>query len=64
MSDSFRRNLRAPATWLGTPVGLVALWLLADVFTDFAPGTALTLGLLGLAALTFLIGEFFFVFRR
>jgi hypothetical protein len=64
MSDWFRRNLRAFAAWLGTPLGLVALWLLADALTDFAPGTALTLGLLGLIALTFLIGAFFFVFRR
>jgi hypothetical protein len=60
----FGRNLRASAAWLGTPVGLVALWLLADAFAGFAPGTALTLGLLGMICLTFLIGAFFFVFRR
>jgi hypothetical protein len=44
MSDWFRRNLRASAAWFGTPLGLVALWLLPDAFTDFAPATALTLG--------------------
>jgi len=64
MGDWFRQNLRASAAWLGTPLGLAALWLLAEAFTDFAPGTALTLGLLGLIFLTFLIGAFFFVFRR
>jgi hypothetical protein len=64
MSNWLRRNLRACAAWLGTPLGLIALWLLADAFTDFAPGTALALGLLGLVGLTFVIGAFFFVFRR
>jgi len=57
-------NARAVAAWLGTPVCLVALWLLADVFVSTSPGTALMLGLAALAGISGLVGLFFYVFRE
>jgi hypothetical protein len=57
-------NARVAAAWLGTPVCLVVLWLLADVFVSTSPGTALMLGLAALAGLSALVGLFLYVFRE
>jgi hypothetical protein len=57
-------NARAVAAWLGAPVCLVVLWLLADVFVSTAPGTALIFGVTALVGISALAGLFFYVFRR
>ena len=56
-------NARAVGAWLGAPVCLVVLWLLADVFVSTAPGTALIFGVAALAGISPLIGLFLYVFR-
>jgi hypothetical protein len=68
MSRTIRqvKNLRAAGTWLGTPVGLVALWLAWDWFFSTNTGASLGLlvGTLALVSLALLIGAFFYVFRE
>lgn len=57
------RNLRVSATaWLGTPIGLIVLWLLAEWLVSVVPGTALVFGLLALLAVVLMIGLLFYAF--
>ena len=55
MDSVFVKNLRAAGTWVGTPVGIVVLYLLLDGFFSTEPGIVfgVVVGpwvLLGLAA--------------
>ena len=66
MDSVFVKNLRAAGTWVGTPVGIVALYLLLDGF--FSTETGIVFGvvvgplvLLGLAASLGLIA---YVFKK
>jgi hypothetical protein len=62
--SGMNNNARVAAAWLGTPVCLVALWLLSDVLVSTAPGTALIFGVAALVGISVLIGLFFYTFRE
>ena len=64
MDSVFVKNLRAAGTWVGTPVGIVVLYLLLDGFFSTEPGMLFgivvgPLVLLGLAASLGLIAYVF-----
>ena len=66
MDSVFVKNLRAAGTWVGTQVGIVALYLLLDEFFSTEPGiifgvVVAPLVLLGLAASLGLIA---YVFKK
>jgi len=64
--DLFAKNARAAATWIVSPVALVALWVLWEWF--FSTDTGVVLGLMvGVPALLGVglsIGPLFYVFRE
>jgi hypothetical protein len=65
MSDLFAKNVRAAATWIGSPVALVALWVLWEWFfsTDAGVVLGLIVGLLVLIGVGLSIGFLFYMFR-
>jgi hypothetical protein len=52
------------AWWLGTPLGLLTLWLVADSVVSAFPGTAVVVGLVALGALAGIVGLLWFVASR
>jgi hypothetical protein len=66
MRDLFAKNARAAATWVGSPVALVALWVVWEWF--FSTDTGVVLGfMVGVPVLLGVglsIGLFFYVFRE
>ena len=57
-------NRRTAVAWLGTPLGLVLLWLASEIFVSEMPGTALIIGILGFIAVALSIGLFFYMFKE
>jgi hypothetical protein len=51
-------------SWLGGTISVFVLWVLAEGFVSFAPGTAIVLGLMGLGVIALLIGAFFYLSGR
>lgn len=66
MDSLFAKNLRAAGTWVGTPVGLVALYLLGDWFFSTEPGIifGVVVGPLVLLGLAASLGLIAYVFKK
>ena len=58
-------NVRAAGTWIGTPIGLVGLWLLSEWFFSTEGGVMVGLigGSLALLGLGVGVAAAFYVFR-
>jgi hypothetical protein len=51
------------AAWLGSPIGLILLWLAGEIFVSAAPGAALGLALAVLFGFMLKTGLLFYIFR-
>jgi hypothetical protein len=66
MNKLFANNLRAAATWIGSPIVVILIWLVWECFfsTDGGAFVGVIVGPPGLFGLALLIGAFFYVFRK
>jgi len=66
MKKLLTENLRAAATWIGSPILAVAVWILWEWFfsTEHGAVVGLIVGPVALLGLALMIGGFFYVFRK
>jgi membrane protein implicated in regulation of membrane protease activity len=58
-----RRPLRY--SWWETPVGLIAIWILGDLFFSVAPKTAVTTAVLAFVAIVLMVALLWYsIFQR